>query len=528
MKCGLRASTLVSTIINRENLFRWLVAIGCFATVIFFFSPSWGAFTLWERVPEMSGMLEVRRGAVVLDQVVHPGAEISDPLHRVIQWRLLFPLVGHVLHLPSPLLFGLADLGCVFVLGYIIILLRRSVANTTANRSELSWTDTALTTIALGAASWIFVSTGWLGYYDSWLALGLLIVTFARSSWPLWLACVWAPWVDERFVMAAPLALFCRWLWRASSTAPASPRPGINAPSAGYNVRREIGIAAALLAAFAFVRLGLLSGTSAANATVAGYFSGKNYLDAPFGRILLGVWEGLRAGWVFVVAAIFLLRPWPLRAAILGVAVVLTVVLGLATAQDYSRSMTMLLPVAVLGAVLVVRARPPRQRLLLQGAAIVALILPAHHVMNDRVNPIFYLYHEIAAMESPPPTAMPELRELSAMHLIEQGKYGEAEHELTLAIKLSEDPASPAKARGRLYASAQRWADAKRDFTLVVQHEPDDPEGWFLRSEVELAVRDLDAARSDFEHARSLGGENFASRPDVKRIGALIEQAGRR
>ena len=38
------------------------------------FSPSWAAFSLWSRVPEMSGLLEVRRGASVLAQVAHPGA----------------------------------------------------------------------------------------------------------------------------------------------------------------------------------------------------------------------------------------------------------------------------------------------------------------------------------------------------------------------------------------------------------------------------------------------------------------------
>ena len=49
-------------------------------------------------------MLEVRRGASVRLQVEHPGIAIPDPLHGVIQWRLLFPVIGHVLHLPPPVL----------------------------------------------------------------------------------------------------------------------------------------------------------------------------------------------------------------------------------------------------------------------------------------------------------------------------------------------------------------------------------------------------------------------------------------
>jgi hypothetical protein len=42
----------------REILLRWLLALGRFAALVFFFSPTWGAFRVWSRVPEMGGMLE--------------------------------------------------------------------------------------------------------------------------------------------------------------------------------------------------------------------------------------------------------------------------------------------------------------------------------------------------------------------------------------------------------------------------------------------------------------------------------------
>lgn len=497
----IHASPHVSSPLSRENLLRWLLALGCLAVVIFFFSPSWAAFALWARVPEMSGMLEVRRGVSVLAQVAHPGAPISDPLHQVIQWRLLFPVIGHVLHLPPVVLFGLADVGCVVVLAYIIGLLRRS---------GFDWRDSGLAAIALGAASWVFVSTGWLGYYDSWLALGLLLVAFADRAWPVWLACLWAPWVDERFVMAFPVAILCRWIFAAMS-------------DRKFDWRRELAVPAVLVGAYTAVRLGVLARHSAANATVAGYFS-KDYLGAPPGRILLGVWEGLRAGWIFVMAAVLLLRRHPGRAAVLGIVVVLMVVAGLATAQDYSRSMTMLLPVALLGAVTLRQLPAAPRRRLLGGAVALALLLPAHHVMSDAVNPIYYLYHELAAFSSPPPVAMPELRELRAMHEMEQGDFGAANADLTLAIKLSSNPASPAKERGMLYASAHRWADAKRDFTTVIQYEPRNVDAWYLRSQVELAMHDIDAARADFDHAQSIAPAEWLSRPDVSRYAAMLNQ----
>lgn len=515
----------MSTLFTRENLLRWLLALGCFATVIFFFSPSWGAFALWARVPEMSGMLEVRRGVSVLAQVAHPLAPVTDPLHQVVQWRLLFPVIGHVLALPAPLFFSLADIGCLVVLGYVISLLRRDGAG---------WGATALAGVILATASWIFVSTGWLGYFDSWLAFGLLVTAFARRSWAVWLACALTPWIDERFVMAAPIALLCRWLWLTRAISADAPTRDANRGSIPL---RDFGIPTILVAVFLFVRLGLLSNASAANATVAGYFA-KNYLDAPLSRMLLGIWEGLRTGWIFVVAAVWLLRSKPAQATILAVGVILTIGAGLATAQDYSRSMTMLLPVAVLGALLTLGAddtalttgvaRSPHptggHTRLLIGAAAITLLLPAHHVMNDRVNLIFYLYHELAAMDTPPPTAMPELRELRAMHLMEQGDYAGAEHELTLAIKLADNPASPARQRGMLYVSARRWDDARRDFTTVVENDPDDPDGWFLRAQVDLALRDNTAARSDFEHARAIAPTAWLERADVKRFTALFNQ----
>ena len=79
---------------SREISLRSLRVLGAFATLIFFFSPAWSAFHLWYRVPALTEMIEVRRGASVLTQVAHPGAAISDPLHAAIRWRILFPVAG--------------------------------------------------------------------------------------------------------------------------------------------------------------------------------------------------------------------------------------------------------------------------------------------------------------------------------------------------------------------------------------------------------------------------------------------------
>ena len=75
-------------------------------------------------------------------------------LHSVIQWRLLFPLIGQVLSLPPPVVLGLAGLGCVFVLAFVVTVLRRR---------GVGWGDSGLIAMMLGATSWFFTSTGWLG-----------------------------------------------------------------------------------------------------------------------------------------------------------------------------------------------------------------------------------------------------------------------------------------------------------------------------------------------------------------------------
>ena len=433
----------------------------------------------------MGFQIEVRRGISVLEQVAHPGTAITDPLHRAIQWRLLFPLIGHFLPLPPVAFFALAHLGCLVVLAYLITLLRRA---------DFNWTDTTLATLTLGATSWFFTSTGWLGYFDSWLALALLVVAFAPSRWAVWTACLLAPWIDERFIIAAPLALFCRYVFQ-----PTKPR--------------ELP-AAALLAFFLIIRLGVLPHYSAAGATVGGYFEGKNYLDAPLSRIALGIWDGLRVGWIFVILAVVALRGQ--SRITLTFCCVLLISLGLVTAQDYSRSMTMLFPIAVLG-LLLAPATPWRTTTLRLGAG-TALLLPAHHVMNDAVRPIFYLYHELAAFDDPPPGARPEFYELRAIDAMGRGDFASAETDLTLAIKLSTNPASAAKQRGILRASQGRWADALADFATLAEHDPKNPDAWFMRAQAQLALGQTDDARADLEHARTLAPSDWVTRPDVARF----------
>lgn len=489
----------------RELLRRWLLALGCFALLLFFFSPPLGVYAVWGRAPELTGMLEVRRGASVLWQIDHLGQPIPDPLHGAIQWRLLLPFIGHAFGLPAPVFFALAPLGCLAVLAFVVGMLRRNGAG---------WADCALASIMLGVGGWFFASVGWLGYFDSWVVLALLLAAFARSRWSLWLACLWAPWIDERFVIGLPLALLCGYVFRSRPAAPPAERR--------HDWKCDWGVPAGLAAAFVAVRLGVLAGATGGTAAPSAYLQALHLGGTPPWRIALGAWEGLRAGWLFAVASVVFSFRSRWRAATLAGAGISVALISLGTAQDFGRALMFLTPLAGLGTLLALEARPRWLAPALRMGAAATLLLPAHQVINDRATPLFYLYHEIAALRNPPPVAMPELYELRAVHAMEAGDFAQAEADLTLAIRLSENPSAPHKQRGVLYASAGRWAEAHRDFSAMVDCDPANPESWFFRAQANLALGDATASRRDLEHAFAIAPDPWKERADVKRFATRL------
>ena len=283
-----------------------------------------------------------------------------------------------------------------------------------------------------------------------------------------------------------------------------------------------------LLAGFLAVRLGVLSTQTSAGATVGSYLATRDYLDAPFSRIGLGVWEGLRAGWWLVAVAVVLLWKKRAHAIVLAAAALVLAALGLATAQDYSRSITMLLPAAVLGALLAGSAKPAWLPIGLRFAAAAALLVPAHHVMNDRVLPIFNLQHQLDVLDNPPAIAMPELYELRALHAMGRGEFAKADADLALAIRLARNPASPAKQRGILAASQGRWSDARQHFALMAEHAPSDPDAWLMCAQASLALNEPAKARTEIDRALGLAPPDWKTRPDVARFLAKLNATSAR
>src|SRR5688572_14101949 len=199
------------------KIFLW--SLLAFALLAIRFSPNWMVFCEGARearlgavTPEQRATIDgailngySARGHYVIQQTLNLSAEIPDPNHKIIRWRLLMPALGHFLHLPGWLVLSLAHFGSLF---FIVTLVALCVHQTAVRPGY----EGMCFGIVAGATAPFFTSMGLLGYYDAWLALALLGVSFARPRWIVFIACILAPWIDERFVIGLPLALCVRWI----------------------------------------------------------------------------------------------------------------------------------------------------------------------------------------------------------------------------------------------------------------------------------------------------------------------------
>jgi tetratricopeptide repeat protein len=461
------------------------LALGVALLLIRFFSPSWIAFRAFARAPEMfsNGVL-VRRGAYVAMQVVDPFVAIDSRVHKVVRWRLLIPMIGHYLGLSPGLVLGLAHAGCVVVLATLVRIGRAR---------GFSWVECGLLAVVAGASSWFFVATGWLGYYDSWLVLGLLTVAWVRRRWLVWLACVLTPWVDERFVLALPLALLVRWLQEGGA---------LSMRGLGSWLLRESPVPTVLVAGGVALRLSLAG--SAGSQTPLEYWRSLD-VGVPLWRYAFGAWEGLRAGSVLVVMAVLLLAASrrSVVAALLAVGAVATAGAGLASADDLSRATTMLLPVVPLGWALA-REQPWWRRFHVPSLlAAGALLLPANHVVSTFTIPINQLSYEIQLLLDPPPPFSADAYLQEAEQVTNQGDIERGEQLANVALRLA--PSARAHdVRGVILARRGRWREALADFDAAVVLDPNTPEIWTNRARAHAALGDAAGTREDADRLRAL------------------------
>ena len=98
-------------------LFASVAGVAAFALVVARFAPR---FIHWNWIDLDSSEHhppEFNRAIDTLRQLEHPLVPIANPTNIVINWRLLFPMVGHLLRLPPWAFLALPWLGCLLVLG---------------------------------------------------------------------------------------------------------------------------------------------------------------------------------------------------------------------------------------------------------------------------------------------------------------------------------------------------------------------------------------------------------------------------
>ena len=453
-------------------LFLSLAAVLAFIVVIYFFCPR---FTLWKGLgldtPISYSNPEVNRALATLKKTDTPFAFVTYPgkENHTINWRLLFPLLGHYLHLPRFVFLALPHLGCLMVFGFIAHLACKSTG-----RRLLSFG----TVILMGTTSWFFVSTGWLAYFDSWYLLGLLLASFAISRRALFISCFLAPWVDERFVITLPLSIlirviYLRWL-------------GLE------KVRQyiqDILIIIAGVAPYALIRLFLVLGGQ--DPYSAGYVTVHNSLwNATFWQATESIWAGLRGAWFFVVIFVLLSfrqrRAWFIPAVLLILAGTMLVLITVA--GDYGRNMSAFIPAAVMGLLLLHRAKPNWLADIVIVLLAFNLLTPAIHGFDRWRMPISNLYTEIERYKNPPDYLNPDTYNKLAVELVERGDMTSATNCLNLALRL--DSKHPQTLYNRSLAR-QRLGDttgAIADLENALRYSP---KNWPLRSQAEQSLASI-------------------------------------
>ena len=427
------------TEVRLDVLRNFAAAIVAFAVLLIFFCPAWNIFLLWRTVPETGNFVEVRRAASLLLQVEHPFAPIADPIHRILQWRLLFPLVVHGLHLPASSLLFVPAAGAVLFLAACL---------TIARREGCDWLTAWCGTVIIGAAGWFFTTTGWLGYFDSWLLLGWVAVSHSRRAVVVFAACLLMPWIEERFVLGLPLAMLIRVL--------RNPAPELRDGVAAEK-RALIG-ALSLTAFYVTVRLSL-AGTRGSWG-VTEYLRAQQTFEIGPARFLLGAWESLRFAWILAAAGCVSLLARHARSTrvLFAIGLVCTITGSLVVANDLSRSMNVLVPLA-LQSLVFMRPLTRGAALFFPGATLVALILPAQLVVTDFRSPVLRCSQVYRAWRHPAGRWTEQSQTLLAI-----GRLEEADRQLVVAVRLEPHDPVAHNLRGVLAFKQKHWDVAYQEF----------------------------------------------------------------
>ena len=438
-------------------------ALAAAALSLYFFSPR---FVLWRLLGTSITPPELVRAGDALRQLEHPLVHMDSRVNSVLEWRLLFPALGHALRLPDVVYLALPHAGALLALCFVVGI---------ARRHGLGWPRAIACATILATSDWFFVSVGWLGYFDSWCILALLLVVFARTRWVAVAAILAAPWVDERFVLALPLCLFLR-------AAPLGEWAAAGGGRFKWRPLFELGLALLpwllVRAAFYFrggddVTAHHLKNLATANDSIRplSYFA--------------GLWEGARWGWLAVAALV--VQHWrsaPRWCAAFILILAATMAAGLFLAEDLSRSASVAAPAVVLGLLLFRLPSPRAAATATIAVAGLNLLCPAQHVSGDHRVPILYLPAELSRNRDP-------LGDFSPAVFENRGVAAAKGGQLDLALQM---------------------------FDAAIRLDPSRPELWLIRGEIRAERSDFRGAAADVDESLRRGGESWAQRGEAMKV----------
>ena len=350
------------------------IALLALLVSLVFFSPR-----LWAFAHPMPGSSYWDRGLQFMLQVEDPfGAHLKD---AGLTWRLAPALLAHGLGLNGRAALVFPWLGLLLLLTFCAALVLRRTGD-----HLISF----LTTTLLGTTSAVLTVTGWLGLNDAWYASALLAVAFLRSRTVLVIAVLVGPWIDERFILALPLALWVR------------------AEALGRDWRPRLAVPASALAILLYTVIRVFNLLHLPTDAMNGY---RHFMMAGFYLKWLpwaglGWFMGLRAVWMLIVVAVggecrrADWRPVLLWPAILILGPMLAITL---LSADSSRTTTMLLPLVLLGVERLIALRGiVETRRVLAWLLVANLLLPAMQVTHQSGDIINLLPIEFARWISHP------------------------------------------------------------------------------------------------------------------------------
>jgi hypothetical protein len=486
-----------------------LIGLAAMALGTFFFAPR---FVVWtaQGVDTLQYNIEIFRSPRFLHQIEAPFDRITVASDQVIQWRLLFPLLGHYLHLPKTVMWILPWVGCLLALAVAARMLW-----TQTKDKELVWIGTLL----MVTCSWYFVATGWAFYFDGWLMAALLLASFSRPRWVLLVAALLTPWIDERFILALPLCLAVR------ST--------VLSRDEAYRWRdwwRDV----LWLAAGAAPYLALRLWAYAVNVWQPDYLENTIGFTSPFTVGLEGAWEGLRVAWLpaLLWPALVWRRPGKHSAALGGAALVVllgSVAFHVGMAGDVSRSASVAVP-ALLAGVILWRDWPRRwAACALTAACAVNFLLPARHIITSnpvsRI-PIAYLHTGLRELRQPPDTFNPRFYLAVGQQAQQAQRLQEAVNHYSTAIGLDPAFSDALAARGWLLFSTNNPENRKqavKDLDQAVAGGQASFAAWLYRGLTRRELGDRAGAIDNLEKALALAPPGWGERDQVARVLAELK-----